>query len=151
MNNGLLEERRLGKMIEVRTGPTFQDSRKAYAADLRKFEPAIRKTTDLFMRVTTKEAELVATILFAHADLTRRGLDKPLEIEVLGEVMEWKKRRKPPLDQSEVASHIRNLAALGWLAVRPSSDLPLPQDELAEFGNACESSSNPKEPQPVPS
>ena len=134
MNNGLLEERRLGKMIEVRTGPTFQDSQKAYAAELRKLEPAIRKTTDLFMRVATKEAELVSTILFAHADLVGRGLDKPSEMDVLREVMEWKKRHRPPLDESEVASHIRNLAALSWLAVRASPDLPLPQDELAEFG-----------------
>jgi|SRR5208282_758696 len=133
MNNGLLEERRLGRMIEVRTGATFQDSRRAYAAELKKFEPAIRKTTDLFMRVATKEAELVATILFAHADLIRRSLDKTTEMDVLGEVMEWKKRRKPPIDESEVASHIRNLAALGWLNVSPSPDLPLPPDELAEF------------------
>jgi uncharacterized protein YwgA len=133
MNNGLLEERRLGKMIEVRTGATFQDCRRAYAPELKKFEPAIRKTTDLFMRVATKEAELVATILFAHADLIRRGLEKPFEMDVLKEVMEWKKRRRPPLDESELASHIRNLAVLGWLSVRPSSDLPLPQDELPEF------------------
>jgi hypothetical protein len=85
------------------------------------------------MRVATKEAELVATILFAHADLIRRGLGEPSEMDVLGEVMEWKKRRKPPLDESEDASHIRNLAALGWLFVRASPDLPLPLDELAEF------------------
>jgi hypothetical protein len=135
MNNGLLEERRLGRMIEVHTGATFQDSRRAYAAELEKFEPAIRKTTDLFMRVTTKEAEFVATILFAYADLIRHGLDKPFETDVLDEVMEWKKRRKPPLERSEVASHIRNLAALGWLDVRPSPDLPLPQEELAEFAD----------------
>lgn len=134
MNNGLLEERRLGKMIEVRAGPTFNDSRKSYAADLKTFEPAIRKTTDLFMRVATREAELVATILFAYTEIAAREADKPSELEVLGAVMEWKKRRKPPLERSEVASHIRNLAALDWLAVRPSPDLPLPEDELAEFG-----------------
>jgi O-acetyl-ADP-ribose deacetylase (regulator of RNase III)/uncharacterized protein YwgA len=135
MNNGLLEERRLGRMIEVRTGATFQDSRRAYASDLEKFEPAIRKTTDLFMRVTTKEAELVATILFAHADLIRRESGKRSEMDVLAEVMEWKKRRRPLLDRSDVASHIRNLAALGWLDVRPSPDLPLPDEELAEFAD----------------
>jgi len=133
MNNGLLEERRLGKMIEVRTGATFEDSRRAYATELKQFEPAIRKTTDLFMRVTTKEAELVATIRFVHAELLLKQPDKPFEIDVLREVMEWKKRRQPPLNEKEVASHIRNLAALGWLDVKPSGDLPLPQDELAEF------------------
>lgn len=133
MNNGLLEERRLGRMIEVRTGATFEDSRRAYAMELKKFESAIRKTTDLFMRVDTKEAELVATIRFAYADIICRAPEKPFEMDVLREVMEWKKRRRPPLDEAEVASNIRNLAALGWLDVNPSPDLPLPLDELAEF------------------
>jgi O-acetyl-ADP-ribose deacetylase (regulator of RNase III)/uncharacterized protein YwgA len=135
MNNGLLEERRLGRMIEVRTGATFEDSRRAYALQLKEFEPAIRRTTDLFMRVSTKEAELVATIRFAHADIVCGGLAKPSERDVLREVMEWKKRRRPPLDEPEVASHIRNLAALGWLDVSPSADLPLPLDELSELRN----------------
>jgi len=54
-------------------------------------------------------------------------------MDVLREVMEWKKRRHPPLDEAEVASNIRNLAALVWLDVNPSPDLPLPLDELAEF------------------
>ena len=133
MNNGLIEERRLGNMFEVRTGATFEDSRRAYADDLKKFESAIRKTTDLFMRVNTNGAELVASIRFAHADLVRSRAEKPSEMDVLREVMEWKKRRRPALDEQMVASHIRNLAALGWLDVTASPDLPLPEDELAEF------------------
>jgi septal ring factor EnvC (AmiA/AmiB activator) len=120
-------------MFEVRTGATFEDSRRAYADDLKKFESAIRKTTDLFMRVNTNGAELVASIRFAHADLVRSRAEKPSEMDVLREVMEWKKRRRPALDEQMVASHIRNLAALGWLDVTASPDLPLPEDELAEF------------------
>ena len=54
-------------------------------------------------------------------------------MNVLREVMEWKKRRQPPLDEAEVASNIRHLAALGWLDVNPSPELPLPLGELAEF------------------
>jgi len=38
MNNGLLEERRLGRMIEVRTGATFEDSRRAYALQLKSLD-----------------------------------------------------------------------------------------------------------------
>ena len=34
MNNGLLQEHRLGRMIEVRTGPTFPDALRAYTQDL---------------------------------------------------------------------------------------------------------------------
>ena len=133
MNNGLVIEQRLGRMIEVRTGLTFDDSRRAYADKLKEFEPAIRKTTDLFMRLTSKQAELVATIRFAHADLLNKGLQNLSEIDLLNEVMQWKKRHRPPLEEHEVASHIRNLAAHGWLNVRPSAELPLPEDELAEF------------------
>jgi uncharacterized protein YwgA/O-acetyl-ADP-ribose deacetylase (regulator of RNase III) len=130
MNNGLLHEQRLGRMIEVRTGPTFPDARRAYAERLKEYEPAIRKTTDLFMRVGTNRAELVATIRFAHRELKEQMETQPSEIDVLRRVMEWKRRRRPPLSEGEVASHIRNLAALGWIDVTASSDLPLPEDEL---------------------
>ena len=130
MNNGLLREQRLGRMIEVHTGPTFPDARRAYAERLKDYENAIRKTTDLFMRVGTNRAELVATIRFAFRELKEQMEPQPSEIDVLRRVMEWKRRRRPPLSELEVASHIRNLAALGWIDVRASSDLPLPEDEL---------------------
>jgi uncharacterized protein YwgA/O-acetyl-ADP-ribose deacetylase (regulator of RNase III) len=129
MNNGLLQEHRLGRMIEVRTGPTFRDARRAYAEQLKDYESAIRKTADLFMRVGTNRAELVATIRFAYTELKRELETQPSELDVLQRVMQWKRRRRPPLSESEVVSHIRNLAALGWIDVRASSKLPLPEDE----------------------
>ena len=130
MNNGLLQEHRLGRMIEVRTGPTFPDARRAYAQDLSEYEAAIRKTTDLFMRIGTNRAELVATIRFAYSELEKEMKTQPSELDVLNRVMQWKRRRRPPLSESEVASHIRNLAALGWIDVKASSDLPLPEDDV---------------------
>jgi len=130
MNNGLVEEHRLGRMIEVRTGPTFRDARRAYSDQLTDYEPAIRKTTDLFMRVGTNRAELVATIRFAYTELKNQLETQPSELEVLQRVMQWKRRRRPPLSETEVASHIRNLAALGWIDVKASSELPLPEDEV---------------------
>jgi hypothetical protein len=130
MNNGLLREQRLGRMIEVRTGPTYADARHAYAERLKDYEAAVRKTTDLFMRVGTNRAELVATIRFAFTELKEQMGTQPSEIDVLGRVMEWKRKRRPPLSELEVASHIRNLAALGWIDVLASPDLPLPEDEL---------------------
>ena len=80
----------------------------------------------------SQTAEIVATIRFACRELIRQGEGKPSEINVLRAVMEWKKRRRLPLSEPEVASHIRNLAALGLLDVAPSAELPLPEDELAE-------------------
>ena len=46
--------------------------------------------------------------------------------------MQWKQRRRPKLDDKEVAYTIRNLAALRWLKVKPSSDLPMPDAITAQ-------------------
>ena len=49
--------------------------------------------------------------------------DEVTEQELLDEVMEWKKRHRPPYDEDEVALMIRNLAALGWIKVKPSESI----------------------------
>ena len=130
INNGLIHEMKLGRMLSVKVGPTFKDARRAYEADLRQWEPIIEKTADLFMRLNTNQAEVVATVLFAAKSLRQNKNDQPSERDVLRAVMDWKQRRKPPLDEPEVALTVRNLAALKWLRVKPSANLPLP-DELA--------------------
>ena len=129
-NHGLLEEQRLGPMFNVRVGRTFSDAWRAYAEMLRVYEPVLAKTADLFMRLDTHQAELVATVLFAAHSLQRAESARPTECEVLDEVMRWKQKRRPPLDERDVASTVRNLAALGWLNVRASSDLPVSDADL---------------------
>jgi uncharacterized protein YwgA/O-acetyl-ADP-ribose deacetylase (regulator of RNase III) len=133
INNGLIREERLGRMLAVKVGPTFFDARKAYTAYLKKWEPIIEKTTDLFMRVNSNQAEVVATVLFAAQELRKRKSEKPSEREVFDEVMEWKQRRRPRLDEPEVALTVRNLAALKWLQVKPSPNLPLPEESPADL------------------
>src|SRR4030043_214672 len=132
VNNGLIREEQLGRMFAVKVGPTFEDARKAYLSDLAKWESIIEKTADLFMRMQTRQSEVVATVLFAANVLANRKKEQPSETEVLTEVMQWKQRRRPPLDNSEVAHTIRNLAALRWLKVKPSPDLPLSDEIIAE-------------------
>ena len=132
VNNGLIREEQLGRMFAVKVGPTFSDARKAYMNELAQWEPIIEKTTDLFMRMQTRQSEVVATVLFAANTLANRNKEQPSEKEVLNEVMEWKQRRRPKLDNREIASTIRNLAALSWLKVRPSLDLPIPDEIAAE-------------------
>jgi uncharacterized protein YwgA/O-acetyl-ADP-ribose deacetylase (regulator of RNase III) len=132
INNGLIREERLGRMLAVKVGSTFEDARKAYAAYLRKWEPIIEKTTDLFMRLDSNQAEVVATVLFAAQDLRKRKQHKPSERDVLDAVMEWKQRRRPSLDEPEVALTVRNLAALKWLQVSPSQNLPLPDENAID-------------------
>jgi O-acetyl-ADP-ribose deacetylase (regulator of RNase III)/uncharacterized protein YwgA len=132
VNNGLIREEQLGRMFAVKVGPTFKDARKAYLSDLVKWESIIEKTADLFMRMQTRQSEVVATVLFAANVVANRKKEQPSEKEVLTEVMEWKQRRRPKLDDKEVAYTIRNLAALSWLKVKPSPDLQIPDEIVAE-------------------
>ncbi len=132
MNNGLIQEERLGqKMLRVRPGRTFEDAKAAYRHRLAAFEDVLQKTTDLFLRVqTTNEAELVATVIFAARQLRKQRPATVSEIEILNAVMEWKERRRPPLKKEDVALTIRNLAAHGWLDVDASADLPVTEEEF---------------------
>lgn len=126
VNNGLVIERPLGRMLALTPGPTYSDARRVYIDDLNRWQPIISRVTDLFMRMNTKQAELVATILFSARHVARAEKGLLSERDVLDAVMKW----KPRLDKGEVAATIRNLAALGWLAVQASKDLPLPRSEL---------------------
>ena len=132
INNGLIREERLGRLLAVKVGPTFLDAQRAYATYLKKWEQIIEKTTDLFMRVNTNQAEVVATVLFAARDLRNRKNIEPSERDVLDAVMEWKQRRRPRLEEPEVALTVRNLAALKWLQVKPSPNLPLPDENVVD-------------------
>jgi hypothetical protein len=127
-NNGLLREEQLGNMLALTPGPTYHDARQRYANDLQQWEPLIGRLTDLFLRIrNTHQAELAATVHFAAQSLPS---EQATEADVLDEVMKWKERRRPPLSDVDVASTIRNLAALGWLNVKPSAELPISEDVL---------------------
>jgi hypothetical protein len=134
VNNGLIVERRLGKMLEIKTGPTFQDARDSFRETLQSWEHIIDKVTDLFMRIQkTTQAEAMATVLLASDMISRKKGEKPSECEILDEVLTWKVKRRPPLEKTEVASTIRNLAALNWLSVTPCPDLPVPSEGVLDF------------------
>ena len=132
VNNGLIREEHLGNMFIVKVWTTFEDARKAYRDELIQWESIIEKTKDLFMRMQTRQSEIVATVLYAASALARQKNEQPSEKDILAEVMEWKQRRRPSFDDREVAYTIRNLAALRWLKVKPSQDLPMPEEILYE-------------------
>ncbi len=132
VNNGLIYEQRSGNMFAVKVGRTFKDARKLYLSEIKQWEPKIEKITDLFMRLRTDQSEVVATVLFAANKLIDAKKEQPTELEILQEVMKWKQRRRPSLDEGEVAYTIRNLAALNWLKVKPSADLPIPEESLID-------------------
>lgn len=129
INNNLLQEERFGKMFMVKVGPNYETVRKNFFPLYDKWSPIIKKTTDLFMRLNTTQAEIVATVIFAANDLKKTEKAIPSETEVFEYVMKWKQKRRPQIDQSEIASTIRNLGVLNWLEVKPDSKLPISEEE----------------------
>jgi hypothetical protein len=127
VNNGLLEECHVepGRLFKMSVGPTFEDARRRYAAEIAANEDTILRLVDLFCRIrTTQQAELVATIDFARRTMRPQNGDRPSEADLLHEVLAWKKKHRPSYDEKVVGSTIRNLAVLNWLDVAPSRDLP---------------------------
>jgi len=130
VNNGLVQEKRIGQMFAVRVGLTFSDASEAYAATLAKWETAIERVTDLFLRMTTQQAEVAATVHFAARELQEKTGEMPTEEEVVQAVAEWKVKRRPPLDSKEVAVTTRHLNMLGWIQAQVSKNLPVIEPEL---------------------
>lgn len=131
VNNGLLREEKLGRMMRVRPGATFEDAKRSFASELGQWSEQIDRVVDLFLRIpNTIQAEVAATVHFATTELGNQLGRTPTESEVLNEVMAWKLRRRPSLNREDVARRIRNLAALGWLDVRPSEGMPLSEEEI---------------------
>ncbi len=130
VHNGLIREERLGRMFAVRVGQTFDDARRAYADQLGQWQDVLDKIADLFVRVNTQQAEVAATVHFAGKELRSRGITDLDESAILRAVMDWKQRRRPPLEEKEVALTIRNLNMLNWLGARVSPSLPLSEEEV---------------------
>lgn len=132
VNNGLVREDRLGRMFVLKSGPTYGDARRAFGEDLDRWEPIIEKITDLFVRMNTERAEIMAMVLFTAYRLAEERRGQPSEKDVVDAVMAWKPRRRPVLDSTVGASTVRNLAALAWLKVNASEDLPFPEATAIE-------------------
>jgi hypothetical protein len=107
----------------VTVGKTFEDARKMFASDIEKSEDVIDRLVDLFCRLNTHKAEIVATVHFAWKTMKVKHSGKPTEEDVLNEVLEWKKRRKPVYDKQEVAQTIRSLAVHRWVNLDPKKHL----------------------------
>jgi uncharacterized protein YwgA/O-acetyl-ADP-ribose deacetylase (regulator of RNase III) len=129
VNSNLIQEERKGQWFMVKVGPNFERVRKDYKTSLDQWKTIIARTTDLFLRMNTDQAEVVATVIFAADMLKKQRYSVPSETEVLESVLQWKQRRKPPLDTPTIASAIRNLGMLRWLEVKPDADLPVEEEE----------------------
>jgi hypothetical protein len=116
-------------MFVVKVGPNFARLRDDFQQSISQWKPIVEKTTDLFLRMNTDQAEVVATVIFAADALKKQRNSTPSETEVLDSVMQWKQRRQPPLEEKMVASTIRNLGMLRWLDVKPDASLPVAEEE----------------------
>jgi len=99
-----------------------------YSDEFSKWNILIDKTVDLFLRLNTDKAEVVATVLFTEKSMNKGYMS---EKDVLQAVMKWKQKRRPPINEVEVAETIRNLGMLKWFYLVPSTDMPI-QDELVQ-------------------
>ena len=59
----MLQEQHSGSMFMVKVGPNFSRIRKNFETHILKWSAVIDKTVDLFMRVNTDQAEIIATVL----------------------------------------------------------------------------------------
>jgi uncharacterized protein YwgA/O-acetyl-ADP-ribose deacetylase (regulator of RNase III) len=129
-NNGMVREEPLGQMLAIHVGQTFGDARKVYENQIHEWEPIIEKVADLFMRMNTKQAEVAATVHFAAQERKGRPDGPPTEKEVLDSVMQWKQKRRPPLDEKEVALTVRYLNMLSWIGAKASAELPITEEDI---------------------
>jgi O-acetyl-ADP-ribose deacetylase (regulator of RNase III)/uncharacterized protein YwgA len=135
LNNGLIQESRLGRMFEVRLGATYEGAKRAFAQELPKFEPQVERLVDLFSRVTTtKDAEIAATVHFVTNELAMESTARPSEQQIVEAVMRWKQRRRPQLTEDDVSQAVRGLNLLGWIEARPTEDLAADPELQAIFG-----------------
>ena len=122
-NASLIQEQKSGNMFRVLPGLAYEKDRDKYKDDIQKWDGLINQTVDLFLRLNTNQAEIVATVLFVEKEINKNnGI---AERDVLNEVMKWKQKRNPPLNEKEVAAAIRNLGVLNWFDLKPSPDLPV--------------------------
>ncbi|MGH3430647.1 MAG: type II toxin-antitoxin system antitoxin DNA ADP-ribosyl glycohydrolase DarG [Mycobacteriales bacterium] len=123
LNNGLIQETRHGRMFEVRLGTTYEAAKRAFTQELVDFEPRVERLVDLFARMTTKDAEVAATVHFATKELTGESSARPSEQQIVEAVMRWKQQRRPPLTEADVSQAVRGLNLLGWIEAQPTEDL----------------------------
>jgi hypothetical protein len=132
MTNGVLTETRRGRLFAIDVGPSYDEALDMYAEELERWTDIIDRVADLFLRFNTAQAEIAGTVHFAATRLVDGREGRPTEFDVLEAVRAWKIRRKPALNDEDVARMIRNLNLLGWLDLEPSPELPLPEHTLVD-------------------
>lgn len=130
VNNGLIQETRLGRMFALKPAPTYRDAAEILHRELAQWETIIARISDLFLRMKTQEAEVAATVRFTAQKLDQMAGGTVSEMAVLEGMRQWKQGRRPPLKEEDVSQAIRDLNLLGWINAELSPDLPLPEEAM---------------------
>jgi O-acetyl-ADP-ribose deacetylase (regulator of RNase III) len=121
INNGLIYEDRVGRMIEIRVGPTYPQALKVYSTPLVSWDPTIERIVDLALRLDITSAKTAVLAHYAAQNLANKLHIAPTESEVLASVTE-QQRGRLTLTEESVAKTIRTLSSLGWLDVKSGAD-----------------------------
>lgn len=132
-NNGLVCERSRGRMFETVVGPTYEDARREYGEELKRWEAEIQRVADLLTRFDSHKAEAAATVHFAATTLHQKNSGPPEAADVIDAVEQWKVRRKPPLMREDIGRSLVSLATQGWISIVPDESVEQFADELMPF------------------
>ncbi|MEN4476180.1 type II toxin-antitoxin system antitoxin DNA ADP-ribosyl glycohydrolase DarG [Mycolicibacterium cosmeticum] len=131
-NNGLAVEQQNGNMFIVRVGPTYRDAVTSYRDRMEQWRVAVDRTVDLMARMNTKTAEVAATVHFTAASLADEYGRRPTATEVITSVEQWKIRRSPKVERSDIVDALAVLGLRGWLDVELDDEAAEMIDELVD-------------------
>lgn len=116
-NNGLADERQVGRMFEVRVGHTYRDAVERHREQMEPWRAAVDRTVDLLARMNTNTAEVAATVHFSAMILQGELGRRPSASEVIDAVERWKSRRQPPVTRQAILEALMVLGMRGWIDV----------------------------------
>jgi O-acetyl-ADP-ribose deacetylase (regulator of RNase III) len=129
-NNGILTEHQRGRMIEMRTSSALDEARASYSDQLTEWSDLIDQLVNLVAGFDTTRAEIAATVHYASQDLHNQLCRKPTVTEVVDYVQDWKRRRNPKLERTDILRAVVGLGTRGWLQVDPDESTAEEMDSI---------------------
>jgi len=115
VNNGVLAEERDGRAINVRPGRSYADAERIFASRSIPWVTSIDRVAELLGGRSIREAEVLATVLYAWRAAEAIEGTPPAPHTVFEFTEEWKKRRNPPLRAEELEDALQILIDQAWI------------------------------------